>query len=108
MPFVAAHISNTTKELMEYSEAITECALRLNNNNKVLRDMANSYQALALRSIGKNVPLPIKNCKELIDWLNKSILKSQEEGKAKSAEMLGSALDAVLLLVSTGKGKVEE
>lgn len=36
---VAAHVRGTVKELVEYTETITECAVRLNNNNSVLADI---------------------------------------------------------------------
>ena len=36
---VVAHVKGTIKELMEFAEAITECALRLHNSNSVLRDI---------------------------------------------------------------------
>ena len=36
---VAAHVRGTVKELVEYTEAITECAFRLNNKNEVLEDI---------------------------------------------------------------------
>lgn len=36
---VVAHINGTTRELMLYAEAMTECALRLNNRNAVLEDI---------------------------------------------------------------------
>ncbi len=36
---VVAHIHGTVKELMDYANAVTECALRLNNSNEVLRDI---------------------------------------------------------------------
>ena len=38
-PEVVAHVQGTIKELMEFASAITECALRLNNDNTVLRDI---------------------------------------------------------------------
>lgn len=36
---VVAHIKGTIHELMEFATAITECALRLNTDNEVLRDI---------------------------------------------------------------------
>ena len=36
---VAAHVRGTVKELIEYTEAVTECAVRLDNQNGVLRDI---------------------------------------------------------------------
>ena len=36
---VVAHVQGTIKELMEYASAMTECALRLNNDRSVLRDI---------------------------------------------------------------------
>ena len=36
---VVAHVKGTIYELMEFATAITECALRLNNDNSVLRDI---------------------------------------------------------------------
>lgn len=36
---VYAHVQGTIKELLEYNAAITECAVRLNNNNSVLEDI---------------------------------------------------------------------
>ena len=36
---VVAHVQGTIHELMEFATAITECALRLHNNNIVLRDI---------------------------------------------------------------------
>lgn len=38
-PDVVAHVQGTIHELMEFAMAITECALRLNNSNEVLRDI---------------------------------------------------------------------
>ena len=38
-PDVVAHVKGTIKELMEFAGAITECALRLNNDNAILRDI---------------------------------------------------------------------
>lgn len=38
-PDVVAHVKGTIHELMEFAGAITECALRLNNDNAVLRDI---------------------------------------------------------------------
>ena len=110
MPFVAAYIKDTTKELLEYTHAITECAIRQEENNKVLRQLAESYKSAVLREMGKKddgPEVPVKDFEELIQWLDKAVRKEQEAGRGKSARMLGSALDAVLLLVSIGKGKVE-
>lgn len=36
---VVAYVQGTIKELMEYASAITECALRLNNDRSVLQDI---------------------------------------------------------------------
>lgn len=36
---VAAHVRGTVKDLIEYTEAVTECAVRLNNKNEVLEDI---------------------------------------------------------------------
>ena len=36
---VLAHVRGTIHELLEFATAITECALRLNNENSVLRDI---------------------------------------------------------------------
>ena len=36
---VVAHVQGTIHELMEFAGAITECALRLNNDNAILRDI---------------------------------------------------------------------
>ncbi len=36
---VVAHVKGTICELMEFATAITECALRLSNDNEVLRDI---------------------------------------------------------------------
>ena len=38
-PDVVAHVQGTIHELMEFATAITECALRLHNDNTVLRDI---------------------------------------------------------------------
>lgn len=39
MTEVCAHIRGTVKELMEYTVAITECAIRLNANLEVMSDI---------------------------------------------------------------------
>jgi hypothetical protein len=39
MSSVLCHIRGTIKELLEYSIAITECAVRLENNYTVLKDI---------------------------------------------------------------------
>ena len=39
MTSVFCHIRGTVKELMEYTIAITECAIRLNNDLEVMRDI---------------------------------------------------------------------
>ena len=108
MPFVAAYIKDTTKELLEYTHAITECAVRQEENNKVLRQLAESYRSAVLREMGKKPILAdrphILDYTELIEWLDKNVRKEQEQGHGKSARMLGSALDAVLLLVADGRG----
>ena len=113
MPFVAAYIKDTTKELLEYTHAITECAIRQEENNKVLRQLAESYRCAVLREMGKK-PITadadephILDYTELIQWLDKNVRKEQEAGRGKSARMLGSALGAVLLLVASGKGRAE-
>ena len=36
---VVVHINGTVKELMEFTGAMIECALRLNNKNEVLEDI---------------------------------------------------------------------
>ena len=111
MPFVAAYIKDTTKELLEYTHAITECAIRQEENNKVLRQLAESYRAAMLREMGKKPILAdaphILDYTELIQWLDRAVRKEQEQGHGKNANMLGSALDAVLLLVADGKGRAE-
>lgn len=101
MPFVAAYISDSAKERGEYMDAMTECAFRLNNSNKVLREMANSLRASLMRTLGKRgvSPTKAKYC-ELIPWLADRVQKEQEEGHQKDAEMLASAFEAVLLLVA--------
>lgn len=38
-PDVVAHVQGTIHEFMEFATAITECALRLHNDNSVLRDI---------------------------------------------------------------------
>lgn len=108
MPFVAAYISDSTKERGEYMDAMTECAFRLNNSNKVLREMANSLQASLMRTLGKKgvSPTKAKYCGDLIPWLAERVQKEQEEGHQRNAEMLASAFEAVLLLVSEERGTI--
>lgn len=108
MPFVAAYISDAGRERREYMDAITECAFRLNNSNKVLREMANSLQASLMRTLGKKgvSPTKAKYCGDLIPWLAERVQKEQEEGHQKDAEMLASAFEAVLLLVAEERGTV--
>jgi hypothetical protein len=54
MPDVAAHIKGTVKELYEYAEAVTECCFRLNNDNKVLRELARERTGLKGGENGSN------------------------------------------------------
>ena len=46
MPDVAAYVRGTIKELMMYAEAVTECCFRLNNSNKLLRQLAGERTGL--------------------------------------------------------------
>lgn len=108
MPFVAAYISDAGKERREYMDAITECAFRLSNSNKILRSMVNSLQASLMRALGKKSAetggSSERDCGELILWLSAKVQTEQENGKQKDAEMLTAALDALLLASASGKG----
>ena len=106
MPFVAAYISNTTKELMEYTHAITECAIRLQNSNKVLRDMANALQTALKRKLARDSSAwkTTADYAEVITYLGHRIQYEMDNNRQRDAEMLSGALDAVLLVVSDGRG----
>lgn len=108
MPFVAAYISDSGKERGQYMDAITECAFRLNQSNEVLRKMAKSLQASLLRALGKKgvAPEKAKYVGDLIPWLASRAQIEMEEGRVKSAEMLELAFEAVVMLVSEGRGTV--
>lgn len=108
MPFVAAYISDAAKERSEYMDAITECAVRLTNQNKILREMANSLQDSLMRTLGKRgvAPEKVKFVGDLIPWLANRATIEQEEGHQKAAEMLSLAFDAVVMLVAEGRGTV--
>lgn len=110
MPFVAAYISDSTKERGEYMDAVTECAFRLDQSNKVLREMAKSLQSSLLRALGKKgseeTGAESRDCGELILWLSAKIQAEQENGRQKDAEMLTAALDAVLLSAASGKESI--
>lgn len=108
MPFVAAYISDSAKERGEYMDAMTECAFRLSQSNKVLREMANSLQASLMRNLGKKgiAPEKVKFVGELIPWLANRATIEQAEGHQKTAEMLALAFDAVVMLVAEGRGTV--
>ena len=108
MPFVAAYISDAGRERFEYVDSITECAFRLNNSNKILRSMVTALQTSLMRALGKNgvSPTKAKYCGDLIPWLAEQVQKEQEKGRQKNVEMLASAFEAVLLLVSEGGGTV--
>lgn len=108
MPFVAAYISDAAKERSEYMDAITECAVRLTNQNKILREMANSLQDSLMRTLGKRgvAPEKVKFVGDLIPWLANRATIEQAEGHQKAAEMLSLAFDAVVMLVAEGRGTV--
>ena len=108
MPFVAAYISDSAKERGEYMDAMTECAFRLHQSNKVLREMANSLQSSLMRTLGKRgvAPEKAKYVGDLIPWLASRAQIEMEEGRVKSAEMLELAFEAVVMLVSEGRGTV--
>lgn len=53
MPDVAAYVRGTIKELMMYAEAVTECCFRLNNSNKLLREMARQRTGLKGNNNGR-------------------------------------------------------
>lgn len=111
MPFVAAYISDSARERGEYMDAITECAFRLDQSNKVLREMAKSLQNSLLRALGKKgaeeTGAESRDCGELILWLSAKIQAEQENGRQKDAEMLTAALDAVLLSAASGKESIQ-
>lgn len=108
MPFIAAYIYDAAKERSEYLEAITECALRLEKSNKVLREMSSSLQASLMRLLGRKGVAPEKArfVGDLIPWLANRAQIEQEEGHEKSAEMLELAFEAVVMLVSEGRATV--
>ena len=106
MPFVAAYIHDAGKERGLYMDAITECAFRLQQSNKVLREMATSLQQSLLRALGraKKESVQTRDLGPLILWLSAKIKTEQENGRQSDAEMLTQALDAVLLSVPVGRG----
>ena len=53
MPDVAAYVRGTIKELMMYAEAVTECCFRLNNSNKILRELAKERMGLKGNNNGR-------------------------------------------------------
>ena len=108
LPYVAAYVSDTVKEQKEYADAMTACAIRLTNQNKLLREMATSLQDSVMRNIGKRgvAPQKVKFCGELIPWLAAQAQTEEEKGHHHAAEMLSSAFDAVVMLVAEGRGTV--
>ena len=105
MPFVAAYIRNTTRELTAYAQAMTECAYRLNNSNKVLREMATALQAAYSRKaeaelVGEDLLVEFA---ALIPWLSAKIQNEAEKGSEKEAHMLSVAMKAVLAVISAGR-----
>ena len=108
MPFVASYISDAAKERGEYMDAVTECAIRLSQSNKVYREMANSLQASLMRALGRKgvAPEKVKFVGELIPWLANRAQIELEGGHEKSAEMIGLAFEAVVMLVAEGRGTV--
>ena len=53
MADVAAYVHGTSKELMRYMDAVTECCFRLNNSNKLLRQLAGERTGLKGNNNGR-------------------------------------------------------
>lgn len=107
MPFVAAYIRNTTRELTEYSQAMTECAYRLNNSNKVLREMATALQAAFSRKAeaelaGNDLLIEFSG---VIPWLDAKIRTELDKGAIRDSDMYATCMKAVLCVMEAERRK---
>ena len=107
MPFVAAYIQDTRKELMEYTHAVTECAIRLSHSNKVLREMATALQAAFSRKAeaelaGNDLLIEFSG---VIPWLDAKIRTELDKGAIRDSDMYATCMKAVLCVIEAERRK---
>ena len=107
MPFVAAYIQDTRKELMEYTHAVTECAIRLSHSNQILREMATALQAAFSRKAeaelaGNDLLIEFSG---VIPWLDAKIRTELDKGAIRDSDMYATCMKAVLCVIEAERRK---
>lgn len=102
MSFVVGYIKQTTREFTDYATAVTECAYRLANQNKLLREMITKLEASVRRKLGLGVNSKPLDFGKILGWYQKAAEAAVADGREDDAAML---LAGVELILKAGGGE---
>lgn len=102
MSFVVGYIQKTTREFTDYAQAVTECAYRLANQNKLLREMITKLEASVRRKLGLGVNSKSLDFGKILGWYQKAAEAAVADGREDDAAML---LAGVELILKAGGGE---
>lgn len=96
MSFVVGYIQKTTKEFTAYAQAVTECAYRLANQNKLLRELISKLEASVRRKLGLGVDSKPLDFGKILEWYQRAAEDAVAEGREDDAAMLLAGVELVL------------
>lgn len=102
MSFVVGYIKQTTREFTDYATAVTECAYRLANQNKLLRELISKLEASVRRKLGLGVDSKPLDFGKILEWYQKAAEDAVTDGREDDAAML---LAGVELILKAGGGE---
>lgn len=104
MSWVVQYCQKTTKEMSEFTQALTECVYRQNNQIKLLREIVGQLEH-ALR--GKKLAEGEGKYDELSRWFRGAALAEMDNHRDREAQMLISGAEALMRLAEKGKEAAE-